>query len=157
MDLNEAGKFQAQFNAAILQFAQTLRDVPAFLPDKVGDQPVEAKDHFKFALAGMNAETIAQTFCQGKLPRKIEFFFGQFDGANARRHKGPNVFAQMTVGKQKPFAVDVREMVGVHQTGFRLLAARFAVSEDQLFVARGGFGQCVKDFQIEDRLGAGPK
>ena len=46
---------------------------------------------------------------------------------------------------------------GVDDARFRFLSARLAISQKQLPMSRGGFGQGVENFHVQNRLGAGAK
>src|SRR6266496_4389804 len=60
LDFRETGQFQTQLDAAVLQFGQSLRGMPAFFSDVISRQLVEANEHFKFAWSGEDAKTVAQ-------------------------------------------------------------------------------------------------
>ena len=131
--------------------------MPAFLADIIGNQFVETNHDFKFALAGDDAERVAQAFFQGKLLRTDERFPGQLRLLNPGGDKSANVISQMTIREEKPLAVDVGQVIWVDDARFRFLSARLAISQKQLPMSRGGFGQGVENFHVQNRLGAGAK
>src|ERR1035437_2715929 len=59
----------------------------------------------------------------------------------------------MVVGEEIPFAVDVRQMIRVHDAFLRRLTG-LAVMQFKLLPLRDGLGERVENFQIENRLGA---
>ena len=61
----------------------------------------------------------------------------------------------MAPAEEKPFAIDVGQMIGVHDAKFGLAPARLSIGQFQLAALRGGLGQGVEIFQVQDRLGAG--
>ena len=79
------------------------------------------------------------------------------NGFDTGGDKGANILAEMIVSKEKPFAVDVGEVVGVNEAFFDLLLTGFAVAEFELLPGGGGFGQGIERSQIKDGLGAGAK
>ena len=65
---------------------------------------------------------------------------------NAGWNKGADVFAQMIPGKEKPFPVDVGEMMRIDQSGFGLGLPGFTIQDFQLLTFRSGFGQHIECF-----------
>src|SRR5258705_10115518 len=57
LHFGEAGQFHFQFRSPALQIAQYLRRMPFLFADVIGGAGVKADDDFKFAFAGMDAET----------------------------------------------------------------------------------------------------
>src|SRR5947208_617569 len=129
LDFREAGQFQTQLDAAVLQFGQLLRRVPAFFPDVISHQFVKTNEHVKFASSGEDAKTVAQPLFQRESVRADKDLAGRFDLQNSRRNKGADVVAQMTVGKKKPFAVNVGQMIWVNAARRGLFEARLAIRQ----------------------------
>ena len=102
----------------------------------------------------MDAETVAQSFLQRKFLRTLESFSGRLDGLDPRGNKSADVFARVVEGKEIPFAVDVRQMIRVNDARFGFRLAGLAIGQFQLLPSRGGLGERVKNFQIQNRFGA---
>ena len=68
--------------------------MPLFLPDVIGHNRAEAKDHVELALAGVHTEAVAQPLLQRKFLRALENLSGGFDGLNSGRKERPDVFAR---------------------------------------------------------------
>src|SRR2546428_1852309 len=128
--------------------------MPLFLLDIIGHARVKFNDHLMFTFAGMDSKAVAQTFLYRKFLRPPKYLSGAPQMLNADRNKGADVFAQVIKSEQKPFAVDVGQMIWVDNAQFGLLLARFAVRQFQLLSRRGSFGQCIKNLQVDYRLGA---
>src|SRR5437762_11678381 len=79
LDFREAGQVQAQLDAAVLQFGQLLRGMPAFFTDVVGRQFVKANEHVELARSGEDAKTVAQPLLQREFVRADEGPSGRFD------------------------------------------------------------------------------
>src|SRR5262249_52093903 len=72
-------------------------------------------------------------------------------------HKSPNVLSQVAIGKEKPLAVNVGQMIGVDGAGFGARTTGLAVGEDELLSLGCRLSQRVEDGQVQDRLSAGAK
>src|SRR2546430_7708588 len=131
--------------------------MPLFLLDIIGHARVKLNDHLMFTFAGMDSKAIAQTFFDRKFLRPRKYLSGAPQMLNTDRNKSANVFAQMIKSEQKPFAVDVGQMIWVDDALFGLFLAGFAVGQFQLLSRGGSFGQCIKNLQVDDRLGARPE
>src|SRR5207247_11244475 len=140
LNLRQTRKLQTQLDTAVLQLNQLLRGMPAFLADIIGNQFVETNHDFKFALAGDDAEGVAQAFFQGKLLRTDERFPGQLRLLNPGGNKSANVISQMTIREEKPLAVDVGQVIWVDDAGRGLLTGWLAISQDELPRSGGRFG-----------------
>src|SRR5436190_854803 len=129
--------------------------MPFLLAHVIGNARFEAEDNFVFTFAGVHAEAVAQALIERKLLRALEAFAGGLDALDARGNEGANVFAAMVPGEQVPFTVDIREVVRIDDAQFGLARTRLAIRQLDLPPMRRGFGQRVKDFQVEDRLSPG--
>src|SRR5947209_14479525 len=157
LNFAEAGKFQMEFDAAFGKFFELLRRVPFLFADVISGEFIEANRDFEFALAGMDAEAVAQAFLERKSFGASELFPGEFDGLDTRGRKGANVVSQMVEGEEEPFAIDVGQVIWINHTRFGLLLAGFALGQFDMLALGGGFGELVKDFEMDDRLRAGAK
>jgi len=128
--------------------------MPFFFADVIGGACVKADDDFVFAFTGMDAEAVAQPFLQREFLRPLKSLPRRLYGFDARGREGADVLARVVVGEEIPFAVDVRQMIRVNNARFGLGLAGLAICEFNLFTARGGFGQRVKDFKVKNLLGA---
>ena len=101
----------------------------------------------------MDAEAFAQALFERKAGDARECLAGLFDGFDAGGNKCANVLAELVEGEEIPFTVDVCQVIRVDAALFGLFLAGLAISKFDLPLGRGGFGQGVKDFQIENLLG----
>src|SRR5947208_12650193 len=122
--------------------------MPALFADIIGHQLLEANDHLKFPSSGEGAKTVAQPLFQRESVRADKDLAGRFDLQNSRRNKGADVVAQMTVGKKKPFAVNVGQMIRVNDARLGLFAARLAISQFKLFALGCRLGESVENVEI---------
>src|SRR5579862_6364081 len=128
--------------------------MPFLLADVISHPRVETDDDLIITLAGTDAKAVAQALLQRKIPRTYKRPPGGFHGPDARGHKGADVFARVVVREQKPLAVDVRQMIRVHEAFFRLALTGFAVGQLELLASGGSPGEDIEYFEIQNRLGA---
>src|SRR5437870_64477 len=128
--------------------------MPFLFANVVGGVFVETDDHVVFALAGLHAEAVTQTLLERELLGARKRLAGLLDLFDASRDERANVFAQVIVGKEEPFAVNIGQMIGVDDALLGLFVSRLAIGQFELTARGGGFGERVEDFQVQDRLGA---
>ena len=63
----------------------------------------------------------------------------------------------MIVREEKPFSIDIRQMVGVQGPGLRHRSAWFSILDLDLLMTGHRFGERIEDFEVQNRLGAVPK
>src|ERR1700720_2140629 len=104
-------------------------------------------------MAGMDAEAVAQAFFEVELLRPRERPSRASQRLDAGRNKGADVLAQVIVSEEKPFAIDIRQVVGIDAALLGLRLARFAIGQFELMAGGRGFGQRIEHFEIQYRLG----
>src|SRR5512135_1137248 len=115
--------------------------MPFLLPNIIGHSRGEPEHHLELALAGLHAKTLAQPPFQRESLPAGKSLARLPNGFNARWDKRTDVFAQMVVGEEEPFAVDVSQVIGVDEALLGLALARLAVRQLQLLPRGGCLGQ----------------
>ena len=128
--------------------------MPPLFPHVIGHAWSESNNHFVLALAGMNSEAAAQSLFQGKFLEPPKELAGAAQALNPGGHKGADVFAQVIISEQKPFAIDVGQMIWIDNPLLGLLLARLTVGQFQLLAGGSSLGQTIKNFQIQNGFGA---
>src|ERR1700723_1228942 len=125
--------------------------MPFLFPDVIRRAGIETDDDRKFALAGVDAETVAQSLLEGKLRSANERTTGGPGRLDAGGYECANIFARVVVGKEEPLAVDIGQVIRVNHPLFNRMT-RLAIGELQLLPPRHRPGEGVKNLQVQDRL-----
>jgi hypothetical protein len=113
---------------------------------------MEADQHVEIAVTRLDGKTPAQALFQRERRPARESLAGVADGFDARGNERAEVVAQMIERKEKPFAVDVGEVIRIDEALLDAPLAGFALGQLQLLARGSGFGKGVEDLQVQDRL-----
>src|SRR5580765_2512415 len=131
--------------------------MPALLAYVRSGRSAETNDDIISFFPRMHAKAVSKSLFHRKLLGTDENFASRPQRLDASRDKSADVLAQMVIGEEKPFPINICQVIGINYSLVWFGLAGFAVRDGELLLLSGRFGQSVKDLQIDDRFRARAK